>query len=109
MKGKIWVRIPWYSLLYSEVVSMFKRLPFDGSRFLCLERRIHLKKTNMKFTCVFDGLQAVEDIFSAFLLEEYEAGRKKWKSRKCDFCIDVDFVIGYNGNRFTSYQAGRCG
>ena len=44
--------------------------------FYVMEEQI-LKKNNMKVTCVFDGLQAVEDIFSAFLLEEYEAERRK--------------------------------
>lgn len=68
-----------------------------------------MKKNKLKVTCVFDGLQAVEDIFSAFLLEEYEAEREKNKSRKSDLCIDIDFMIGYNGNRFTSYLVGMCG
>ena len=68
-----------------------------------------LKKNNMKVSCVFGGSQSIEDIFSAFLLEEYERERERRKSRKCDFCIDIDFVIGYNGNRFTSYLAGMCG
>ena len=40
-----------------------------------------MKKNTIKVTCVFDGLQAVEDIFSAFLLEDYEAEREKRKGR----------------------------
>ena len=41
-----------------------------------------MKKNTIKVTCVFDGLQSVEDIFSAFFLEEYEEEREKMKSRK---------------------------
>ena len=68
-----------------------------------------MKKTNMKFTCVFDGELSAGDIFSAFLLEEFEKERTKRKSRKSDFFIDADVNFGYNGNRFMSYLGGMCG
>ena len=63
----------------------------------------------MKFTCVFDGELSAGDIFSAFLLEEFEKERAKRKSRKSDIFIDADVNFGYNGSRFMSYLAGMCG
>ena len=54
--------------------------------FYVMEEQI-LKKNNMKVTCVFDGLQAVEDIFSAFLLEEYEAEWRKGNHEKVIFVL----------------------
>lgn len=68
-----------------------------------------MKKSNMKYTSVFDGSQSVEDIFSALLLEDYEKEQAKRRSRKSDFVIDTEIVMGYNGNRFISYLAGMCG
>ena len=54
-----------------------------------------MKKTNMKFTCVFDGELSAGDIFSAFLLEEFEKERTKRKSRKSDFFIDADVNLEF--------------
>lgn len=68
-----------------------------------------MKKTNMKVTTVFDGASSVEDIFCAILSAAWEEEQEKRKSRKSDFMIDIEFLINYNKDRFTSYLSGLCG
>ena len=68
-----------------------------------------MKKSNMKITTVFDGVESVGDIFCALLSAAWAEEQEKKKSRKSDFIIDIEKMIDYNKGRFTSYLSGLCG